>query len=171
MASASSPPSLADYYEKWLHEQGHTVNWRTGRPLSSTYLTSLRRTLTVLQDYAAASQTPLIFAGLNRGFYVAFQRYLLEQRGQDLNTFDKHVRGLKNFLGWCEEHDVPGLTAKFRRFEAPKIYRRADALTQAELLALAALDFRAPVARTYVEQHFATAFAPHPVRRAKWARA
>lgn len=35
------------------------MNRRTGRPLSSTYLTSLRRILTVLQNYAAASQTPL----------------------------------------------------------------------------------------------------------------
>jgi hypothetical protein len=157
-----APPSFEDYYAKWLDEQAHTVNRRTGRPLSTSYLTSLANSLRVLQEYAAAAKVPLTFAGLDRTFYVAFQRFFLEKKCQDLNTFGKHVRALKNFLGWAEEHDVPGLTAKFRRFEAPEIYRGADALTQAELLAIAGLDFHTAPARTYVEQHFETAFTPTP---------
>jgi hypothetical protein len=157
-----APPELADYYAKWLDEQAHTVNRRTGRPLSNSYLTSLTNSLAVLQEYAAATKMPLTFAGLDRAFYVGFQRYFLEKRGQDLNTFGKHIRALKNFLGWAEEHDVPGLTAKFRRFEAPEIYRGADALTQHELLAIAGLDFHSPVARAYVEHHFETTFATTP---------
>jgi len=155
------PPGLADYYQKWLLEQAHTVNRRTGRPLSSSYLTSLRRTLEVLQAYATHANTPLTLAGIDRAWYVAFQRYFLEVLGQDLNTFGKHIRALKNFLGWAEEHDVPELSGKFHRFEAPEIYRGADALSQAELLALAAVDFHSPAARAYVEEHFAD-FAPAP---------
>ena len=56
---------------------------------------------------------------------------------------------------------MPGLSGKFHRFEAPEIYRGADALSQAELLALAAVDFHAPPARAFVEQYFA-GFTPTP---------
>ena len=155
-------PTFGAYFEKWLDEQAHTVNRRTGRPLSATYLTSLRNTLAVLEAYAAHAGQPLRLSGIDRAFYVGFQRYFLEVRAQDLNTFGKHIRGLKNFLGWAEEHDLPGLSGKFHRFEAPEIYRGADALTQDELLRLAAVDFHAPAARASVTAYLTTSFAPTP---------
>ena len=162
--------TFADHYRRWLDEQAHTVNRRTGRPLSPAYLGSLANTLRQLEGYATHAKKPLTLAGIDRPFYVAFQRYVLDTLDQDLNTFGKYVRQLKNFLGWAEEHDLAGLSGKFHRFEAPEVYRGADALTQAELLQLAGLDFQAPPVRAAVEASFEALSRPAGAARRKGQR-
>ncbi len=149
---APTPPTFADYYHQWLGEQARRTNLRTGQRLSKTYLDSLANSLAIFLGFAATGNE-LTLEGMNQAFYRQFQQYFFEQRGQGLNTFGKHIRALKNFLGWCEDNDLP-VSPKFHKFEAPDQATGADALTQAELLAIAGLDFYTERARDLVRAHF-----------------
>ena len=148
------PPTFEDYYTRWLGEQTRRTNLRTGQRLSKTYLDSLANSLSVLLDFAQRTRHELTLEGMNQTFYRQFQEYFFAQRGQGLNTFGKHIRALKNFLGWCEDNDLP-VSPKFHKFEAPDVATGTDALTQAELLAIAEVDFYTEQARELVRQHFA----------------
>lgn len=157
-----SPFELA--YHQWVGEQSRRANPRSGLRLSKSYLDSLQNTLVVLREYAAYAGQPLTLLGMDRTFYVAFQEYFLGTRNQGINTFGKHVRALKNFLGWAEDQDIP-VNPKYRRFEAPDVYQGADALSQAELLALAATRFDTPQAYAYVKAAFEAQYAPAEATR------
>lgn len=148
--AAPGPSAFELTYQQWMGEQSRRANPRSGLRLSKSYLDSLQNTLVVLRAYAATAGPPLTLLGMDRTFYVAFQEYFLGQRSQSINTFGKHGRALKNFLGWAEDQDLP-VNPKYRRFEAPDIYQGADALSQAELLALAATRFDTPQAYAYVQ--------------------
>jgi hypothetical protein len=80
------------------------------------------------------------------------QRLRLSSGQKCLNTFGKHVRALKTFLGWCEENDIE-VNARFHKFQAPDEATGTDALTQAELLAIAGLDVYSEAGRALVRRH------------------
>ena len=166
---APPPPSFEDYYTRWLGEQTRRTNLRTGQRLSKTYLDSLANSLSVLLDFASKTKHELNLEGMNQGFYRQFQAYFFDERGQGLNTFGKHIRALKNFLYWCEENDLP-VSPKFHKFEAPDVATGTDALTQAELLAIAGVDFYTEAARELVRQHFAGLDAPDDTPRRRGQR-
>lgn len=90
---------------------------------------------------------------MDNAFYQHFQEYFFQVRGQGLNTFGKHMRALKSFLGWCEDHDIE-VNRKWHKFQAPDQATGTDALTQAELLAIAGIDFYTEQAREVVRAHF-----------------
>jgi integrase len=162
-----APPTFPQYYDRWLGEQSRSVNLRTGQRLSQVYLVSLANSLRVFQDFAAHAKHPLTLEGMTPAFYQQFQTYFFQQRGQGLNTFGKHIRALKSFLGWCEANDLP-VSPRFHKFQAPDASTGTDALTQPELLALAGLDFFTEEARALVRQHFEAldaAVADQPRRR------
>jgi hypothetical protein len=145
--------TLLDYYDQWLGEQTRKTSHKTGQGLSKTYLDSLSNSRDVLADFAARDQ-PLDFAGLDHAWYARFREFFYQgQWGRSANTFGKHVRHLKSFLAWAEDRELP-VNRKYRKFEAPDEYIGADALTQAELLRLAAVDFATAEARAYVQQQF-----------------
>ncbi|MGI4835069.1 MAG: phage integrase SAM-like domain-containing protein [Janthinobacterium lividum] len=151
---APPPPTFAAYYDQWLGEQSRRVNLRTGQRLSKAYLDSLGNTLAVLQEFGAATGHELTLAGMNKAFYQRFQEYFFQQRGQGLNTFGKHIRGLKTFLAWCEDNELE-VSSKWHKFQAPDEPTGTDALTQAELLAIAQVDFYTAEARELVRRYFA----------------
>ncbi|MBJ6109476.1 phage integrase SAM-like domain-containing protein [Hymenobacter sp. BT523] len=161
-----APPTFAQYFDRWLGEQSRSVNLRTGQRLSKVYLDSLANSLRVLQAFAAHTGHPLTLEGMTPAFYQQFQEYFFQQRRQGLNTFGKHIRALKSFLGWCETNDLP-VSPKFHRFQAPDESTGTDALTQPELLAIAGLDFYTERARALVRGHFEAldAAAPDGPRR------
>lgn len=107
----------------------------------------------MLLAFVQATGHELTLAGMNQAFYQQFQDYFFAQRGQGLNTFGKHIRTLKNFLGWAEDNDL-AVSTKFHKFEAPDKPTGTDALTQGELRAIAGLDFYTEEARQLVRQHF-----------------
>ncbi|MDO7876036.1 phage integrase SAM-like domain-containing protein [Hymenobacter sp. ASUV-10] len=161
------PPTFSEYYDRWLGEQSRSVNLRTGQRLSKTYLDSLANTRAVLQGFAAHTGHELTLAGMDARFYQAFQEYFFQVRGQGLNTFGKHMRALKTFLGWCESNDI-AVNSKFHKFQAPDEPTGTDALTQAELLAIAGLDVYTDAGRALVRRHFEAideAAAEQPRRR------
>ncbi|MBW3128547.1 phage integrase SAM-like domain-containing protein [Hymenobacter profundi] len=96
---------------------------------------------------------PLTFAGMNHEFYAKFQRYVFTTRGHSINTLSAHVKRLKAFLHWSERQDIP-VNRRYQDFEAPERYRGVDALTENELLRLAAVDLSTPQVRAYVAEHF-----------------
>ena len=164
---ALPPPTFGQYYHQWLGEQARAVNLRTGQKLSKTYLDSLANSLTVFEDFAERTHQPLTLEGMSPRFYQQFQAYFFQLRGQGLNTFGKHIRALKGFLGWCENNDL-AVSGKFHKFKAPDEPTGTDALTQAELLAIASLDFYTEAARELVRQHYEAmdaAAAEQPRRR------
>lgn len=56
---------------------------------------------------------------LDLAFYQNFRTYMLDELGQGLNTFGKHIVRLKTFLNWAElEHDLP-VHRHFRKLTAP----------------------------------------------------
>ncbi|MGI4865403.1 MAG: hypothetical protein ACRYFZ_15885 [Janthinobacterium lividum] len=164
--AAPGPSAFELTYQQWVSEQSRRANPRSGLRLSKSYLDSLQNTLVVLREYAAYAGQPLTLLGMDRTFYVAFQEHFLGTRNQGINTFGKHVRALKNFLGWAEDQDLP-VNPKYRRFEAPDVYQGADALSQAELLALAATRFDTPQAYAYVKAAFEAQYAPAEAGRAR----
>ncbi|MDB5270110.1 MAG: hypothetical protein JWP58_3150 [Hymenobacter sp.] len=152
----AAPPTFLAYYDQWLGEQTRKTSHKTGQGLSKSYLDSLANTRDVLEDFAAPPAAPLAFAGVDHAWYDRFREFFYQGKwGTSANTFGKHVRHLKSFLGWAEDRELP-VNRKYRKFEAPDAYIGVDALTQAELLRLAAVDFRTEEARTYVRQQFET---------------
>ncbi|MCR5889947.1 site-specific integrase [Hymenobacter sp. J193] len=157
---AQAPPGFLDYMAQWIEHQASKVSVRTGRSLTRDSVQALRRTRAVFEEFAAATGTPLALEQLDRSFYHAFSQWLLLDQKKDVNTLSTHVKRLKNFLGWCEEQDLP-VSGKYRRFEAPDVYRGVDALTQAELLRLAAIDFQQPAVQAYLASQFEPAVRTH----------
>ena len=149
----AAPPGVLDYYDQWLGEQTRKTSNKSGQGLSKSYLASLANSRDVLADFAG-KDAPLAFPTLDHAWYARFSEFFFEgEWGESVNTFGKHVRHLKSFLAWAEDRELP-VNRKYRRFEAPDEYIGADALTEAELLRLAAVDFRTEAARAYVQQQF-----------------
>ena len=150
----TAPPTLLDYYDQWLGEQTRKTSHKSGQGLSKSYLDSLANTRAVLEDFTEKDKQTLEFASVDHAWYARFREFFYEGSwGSSVNTFGKHVRHLKSFLAWAEDRELP-VNRKYRKFEAPDEYIGADALTQAELLRLAAVDFRTEATRTYVQQQF-----------------
>ena len=149
-----APPSLFDHYNQWLGEQTRKTSNQTGKGLSKSYLDSLANSRAVLADFAEQTGELLAFEGIDHAWYGRFSEFFYKgDWGISVNTFGKHVRHIKSFLAWAEDRELP-VNRKYRKFEAPDEYIGADALTQDELLRLAAVDFRTEAARTYVQQQF-----------------
>ncbi|QNP51444.1 phage integrase SAM-like domain-containing protein [Hymenobacter qilianensis] len=149
-----APPSLLDYYDQWLGEQTRKTSNQTGKGLSKSYLDSLANSRAVLADFTDQTGELLTFQGVDHAWYSRFSEFFYKgEWGTSVNTFGKHMRHIKSFLAWAEDHELP-VNRKYRKFEAPDQYIGADALTQEELLRLAAVDFRTEAARAYVQEHF-----------------
>ncbi|NML64343.1 hypothetical protein HHL22_03910 [Hymenobacter sp. RP-2-7] len=152
---APPPPTFTSYYDQWLGEQSRQMDLRTGQRLSKVYLDSLANTLAVLLEFSQATGHELTLLGMTKAFYQRGQECFFQQRGQGLNTFGKHSWGFKTFLAWCKDNGLE-VSSKWHKLEAPDEPTGTDALTQAELLAIAALDFYTAEARELVCQGFAS---------------
>jgi integrase len=145
---AAPPPALpaASDFEslqrRWIPEHSRRPRSGSGRPLSKTAVAGLEATLARLKQYAEARGVVLAPETLDLTFYQDFRTYVVEELGQSVNTFGKHIDRLKTFLTWCEEElDMP-VHRHYRRFVAPRQRGRVDALTEDELRRVAGLDFR-----------------------------
>jgi integrase len=79
---------------------------------------------------------------MDMAWYQDFRTYMLDELGQGINTFGKHISRLKTFLTWAEsEKDLP-VHRHYRRFTAPSKQGKVDALNEKEVLAIAALNFK-----------------------------
>jgi integrase len=159
------PPKIIltflDYFDRWITEEEEKVSVRTGRRLSPDTIWTHRAVRKELAAFATHRHQPLSFQGLTKAFYDGLRNYMLGVAGRSPRTFNTYVKRLRSFLFWAESQElpVPGGFRKVLRL-APS-YVGKDALTQDELLAIAAIDFQAPA----VLAHLAAAF-PEPTPRA-----
>lgn len=149
VAAAPSPLlslTVPELFERWMGEQGAKVSKQTGRPRARTTLSNLNGTYEKLRQFEAARGEPLALATMDLlRFYQPFWHWFTVDLGQSINTFGKHITRLRNFLNWCEDHELK-VNRQYRQFEAPSLYVGVDALTEDELASIAGLDFAsAPV--------------------------
>lgn len=147
----ASPSNQATDFESlqrhWIAEQVNRPRGRTGKPLSKTTRAGFEATLQRFLHYQQARGLALRVEEMGLAFYQDFRTYMLDELGQGLNTFGKHVSRLKTFLGWVEsELDLP-VHRHYRKFIAPSQQGRVDALTEKELHQIADLDFHDPALR------------------------
>lgn len=154
-APAPPEPSPADelrglsvpvLFKRWMHEQGAKVSKRTGKPRARTTLSNYNGTYEKLREFEAARGEALELTKMDLvRFYQPFWHWFREDLGQGINTFGKHVARIRTFMEWCEDYELP-VNRQYKKFEAPSLYVGVDALTEEELLEIAALDFQsAPV--------------------------
>jgi len=137
---------------EWLQEHSHKPRGRDGRPLSVKAIAGFTATIERFVKYQQARQLVLRPEALDLAFYQDFRTYMLEELGQGINTFGKHISRLKTFLTWVEqEKDLP-VHRHYRKFSVPNQRGRVDALTEAELHQIADLDFRADALRAQLEK-------------------
>ena len=149
-AQQPAPTPAADFgalQTRWIAEHSRRPRRGSGQPLSKLAVAGLVATQARLAQYAASRGVALRPEQLDLTFYQDFRTYVIEELGQSVNTFGKHVDRLKTFLTWCEEElDLP-VHRHYRRFVAPRRRGQVDALTEEELRRVAGLDFRAPATR------------------------
>jgi site-specific recombinase XerD len=151
-SAAPSAPTLAglsvpELFQRWMQEQGAKVDLKTGRARAKTTLTNYNSTLEKLRAFEQARSQALSLPEMDLlRFYQPFRLWLMDELGQSINTFGKHIIRIRSFLAWCEDHDLP-VNRKYAKFEAPSLYVGVDALTEDELRAIYALDFQSPDVR------------------------
>lgn len=134
-------------YRHWLKEQADRPRGTTGRPLAKTTRAGFEATLQRFLQYEQARGVQLRVQDMSLAWYQDFRTYMLDELGQGVNTFGKHITRLKTFLTYAEsELDLP-VHRHYRKFTAPKKRGRVDALTEPELYQVADLDFRDPETR------------------------
>jgi len=150
VAAAAAPAVTADFetlQRQWIKEQRDQPRSHSGKPLAKTTMAGMEATLQRFLQYQEARGVTLSVERLDLAFYQDFRTYLLEELGQRLNTFGKHIRRLKTFLSWVEgELDMP-VHRHYRKFKAPNKRGRVDALTEQELYQVAGIDFNDPATR------------------------
>ena len=132
---------------RWIADQVNKPRGETGRPLAKTTRAGFEATLQRFLQYEQARGLTLRVEALDLPFYQDFRTYMLEELGQGVNTFGKHIARLKTFLSWVEgELDLP-VHRHYRKFKAAKKRIQVEALSEKELRQVATLDFRNPATR------------------------
>lgn len=165
-------PAFFQLMQRWMQEYQKKLNPNTYRPISPTTLAGLGATYQRFEQYSQARGRELTLEGMDNAFYDDFRNYMLDEVGQRVNTFGKHIARLRTFLAWCEEQDIP-VNRRYRKFAVAKVYVGADALTEHELRRLQRLDFQSEeVKKRLMEIHIRTRGYAHsedlPVYKA-WA--
>ncbi|MDO7885315.1 hypothetical protein [Hymenobacter cheonanensis] len=140
-AAAGPTTDFESLQRKWILEQVNRPRKGSGKPLSKTTKAGFLATLQRFLDYQAARGIKLQVGALDLAFYQDFRTYMLDELGQGLNTFGKHISRLKTFLAWVEtEEDLP-VHRHVRKFVASTQKGKVDALTEKELHQVADLNF------------------------------
>ena len=143
-AAANTFESL---YREWISEQLHRPRGQSGKPMAKTTKAGFFATLQRFLGYEQARGVVLRLDELDLAWYQDFRTYMLDELGQGLNTFGKHITRLKTFLSWAEgEKDLP-VHKHFRKFTSPKKRGTVDALSEKELRQVADINFGDPVTR------------------------
>jgi integrase len=139
--AAQQATDFESLQSEWMREHVHKPRGRTGKPLSKTAIAGFKATLERFLHYQQARGTQLRVEAMDHAFYQDFRTYMLDELGQGVNTFGKHISRLKTFLSWVEDvRDLP-VHRHARKFVASTKKVQVDALSQAEVLQIAALDF------------------------------
>jgi integrase len=138
---------VASLYTRWMREHVDKPRGRTGKPLSKTAKAGFQATLERFLKYQEARGLMLHVETLDLAFYQDFRTYMLDELGQGVNTFGKHISRLKTFLGWVERELELPVHRHYRRFVVSTKKVVVEALSEKELRAIAGLDFQDPALR------------------------
>jgi hypothetical protein len=148
MPVVPEPTDFESLQAEWIPEHSRRPRQGSGRPLSKTAVAGLWATNARLVQYQQARGTVLRVESMDLSFYQDFLTYVVDELGQSVNTFGKHIDRLKAFLTWCEEEKDLPVHRHYRRFVATRKCGRVDALTEAELRRVAGLSFKDTDTRT-----------------------
>jgi integrase len=115
----------------------------TKRKISDYSITNFKNIKEQLTFFASETGFDLSLQTMNNSFYLTFQDFVINTQGKSINTFGKYIRGLKTFLNWCLDNDIP-VNPKFRKMEVLQEYKGVDSLTQDQLIKIYELDFTSP---------------------------
>jgi integrase len=153
-------------FDRWIEAERGKISVRTGRPLSTATLWTHGAVRDEIRAYAEATKQLVTFEGLNQAFYDGLRNYMLGPARRSPRTFNTYIKRLRSFLFWAEGQDLP-VPPKFRKtLRLAPSYVGKEALTQAELLRVAAIDFAAPDVQAYL----AAAFPEPPPRQGRGGR-
>ncbi|RYU77673.1 tyrosine-type recombinase/integrase [Hymenobacter persicinus] len=180
LPSAAPAPELAGsqsgfllMMREWVEDYQQKVNPSTHRRVASSTINGLKATLARFEGYAAAKHIELTLEAMEQDFYRSFRDYVVDELGQEINTFGKHISRLKTFLAWCEEEKDLPVNRKYRKFAAPSQYVGVDALTEQELRRIYQIDFTSASVRERLQQlhqqSHTTAHEPELQRYQAWA--
>ncbi|MVN76904.1 hypothetical protein GO988_11270 [Hymenobacter sp. HMF4947] len=140
-AAQAQATDFESLQHEWMKEHINRPRGRSGKPLSKTAQAGFKATLERFLAYQKARQIALRIEELDLAFYQDFRTYMLDELGQGVNTFGKHISRLKTFLSWVElEKDLP-VHRHYRKFVASTQKGQVDALSEKELHQIADLDF------------------------------
>lgn len=146
-SEAAPATSFETMQREWIAEHINKPRGRTGKPLSKTARAGFEATLQRFLQYEQARGKALRVEEMDMAFYQDFRTYMLDELGQGINTFGKHISRLKTFLSWVElEKELP-VHRHYRKFVAANQQGHVDALTDKELRQIADLDFKDPATR------------------------
>nr|WP_262906231.1 site-specific integrase [Hymenobacter terricola] len=131
----------------WINEQVHRPRGQSGKPMAKTTKSGMLATLQRFLDYEQARGIRLDIERMDLAWYQDFRTYMLDELGQGINTFGKHISRLKTFLTWAEAEKDLAVHRHYRKFTAPSKRGKVDALSEKELYQLADLNFRDPATR------------------------
>ena len=155
-----APLGFFAQFDRWIASERTKVSVRTGRPLAKDTLWTHEAVRDELRAFAQARRQDITFAGLNQAFYDGLRNYMLGPAGRSPRTFNTHIKRLRSFLFWAEGQELP-VPPRFRKvLRLAPSYVGKEALTQAELLRVAAIDFQAPATQAYLAAAF-----PEPAPR------
>lgn len=134
--------TVPELFREWMEEQKAKVSKRTGKARARTTISNFNGTYEKLREFEAVRGEPLALLTMDlRRFYQPFWEWFTKDLGQSINTFGKHISRVRTFMEWAEDQELQ-VNRQYKKFEAPSLYVGVDALTEEELLAIAALDFR-----------------------------
>jgi integrase len=148
-----APPEVAAFdfdqlQTRWIKEHSSRPRTGSGKPLTKLAVAGLVATQARFRQYAEARGVVLHPEKMTQVFYQDFRTYVIDELGQSINTFGKHIDRLKTFLTWCEDELDLAVHRHVRRFVAPRKRGRVNALSEAELLRVAGIDFKDAEIRT-----------------------
>lgn len=120
-AKASTFESLyfESLYKERIAEQVHRPRGQSGKPMSKTTKAGFSATLQRFVQYEQARGIALRLEALDLEFYQDFRTYMLDELGQGLNTFGKHITRLKTFPG-LSLRKTCRFTGTFANLRCPK---------------------------------------------------
>jgi len=152
---AAAPAAATDFeslQRRWMAEHINKPRGRSGKPLSKTARAGFESTLQRFLQYEQARGIALRVEEMGMAFYQDFRTYMLDELGQGVNTFGKHISRLKTFLSWVELEENLPVHRHYRKFVAANQRGQVDALSEKEIQLVAALNFRDPAVREQLLQ-------------------
>jgi integrase len=158
----AAPLTFFDHFDRWIEKEKQKISVRTGRKLSRDTIWTHQAVRDEIKAFGEASNLDVTFESLGTDFYDSLRDFMLGTRGRSPRTFNTYVKRLRSFLFWGENQGLPVPARISKVLRLAQSYVGIEALTQAELLRVAAIDFTLPTVQAYL----ATAFPEPPAKAA-----